>query len=179
MIELSYVKPSDVYLDTFIICGAFQRTDSSLEVNERLDEAIKQCGVSVVLTTLTTVSAFLLGMISPVQGLRDYYTYASVSVLIDFVYQITFFVAILYKNEKRIQDSRYDCLVCVKRRGNTNNQGREASIGSISSTLSDVLVKYYDLLLVSKAIRIFVIAGKYGSLASNFKTVIKTNLRVV
>lgn len=61
-----------------------------------------------------TVVAFLLGGVSSLPGIRWFCWYAGPTVAIDFIYQITFFVAILVIDDRRIKANRYDCLVCAK-----------------------------------------------------------------
>ena len=48
-------------VDCFIIIGAYCRTDPGLEPEERIRKSMLEIGVSITATTLTTMSAFMLG----------------------------------------------------------------------------------------------------------------------
>ena len=144
--------------DTFIITGAYFRTDPAKGGVERIHETMTEIGNSISLTTITTTTAFLLGCISSIPSIRWLCIYASVAILVDFIYQvcscvrmwmrvsrvraklkialgsllqlpayahslliqhflfyfkITFFVAILVLDERRIQSNRRDCCCCL------------------------------------------------------------------
>ena len=47
--------------DAFVIVNAFDRTDDSLDIPERVGQAMGRVGVSITLTSLTDIVAFLLG----------------------------------------------------------------------------------------------------------------------
>ena len=88
----------------------------SADVVDRISLSVKDCGLSIFLTTLTTSSAFCLCLISNIPAVRHFSIYASVCVAIDFLYQITFFIALIVVNDKRIRNSRLDFIPCLMRR---------------------------------------------------------------
>ena len=47
--------------DCFIIMGAYSRSDPRLEPLERIRNTMLEVGASITATTLTTMSAFMLG----------------------------------------------------------------------------------------------------------------------
>lgn len=98
--------------DTFIITGAFARADPSLDMATRIEKVMGEVGVSISVSTLTTFVAFMLGGLSSLPGLRWFAWYAGPTVAIDFVYQITFFVAILAIDDRRKKANRRDCCPC-------------------------------------------------------------------
>jgi len=102
--------------DTFIVTGAYSRTDPEKPVLNRIEVCVNEVAISIVVSTLTTVVAFSLGIATSMPMIRWFCMYAAPTVAIDFIYQITFFIAILVLDEKRIQNDRYDCLVCLKSR---------------------------------------------------------------
>ena len=99
--------------DTFIITGAFARTKPDQSMEDRVRQTMKDAGVSISVTTLTTAVAFALGAISNIPAVRWLCLYAMVTIIIDFFYQISFFMALLVLDAKRIQDNRRDCCVCL------------------------------------------------------------------
>jgi hypothetical protein len=59
------------------------------ETVQRIHDSLQEVGLSITMTTLTTASAFILGTISTVPGIRWLCIYASVTVTFDFLYQVS------------------------------------------------------------------------------------------
>ena len=100
--------------DAFIIAGAFDKTDPTKDSVERIRETFEEVGLSIALTTITTSLAFGLGAMSSIPCVEWLSYYAFPAVIFDFLYQITFFVAILVVDERRIQANRMDCCFCIE-----------------------------------------------------------------
>lgn len=75
--------------DAFIITGEYARTDRSKDPVERMDDTIKNVGLSVSLTTITSILAFGLGAISTIPAVYNLCYYAFPTVAINFLYQGT------------------------------------------------------------------------------------------
>uniref|UniRef100_A0A7S2MTM1 SSD domain-containing protein n=1 Tax=Helicotheca tamesis TaxID=374047 RepID=A0A7S2MTM1_9STRA len=73
-----------------------------------------EIGISIFVTTLTTFLAFMLGSVTKIPAVRWFCFYAGPCVFIDFIYQITFFVAVLKLDQIRIRSGRYDIICCCK-----------------------------------------------------------------
>ena len=71
-------------------------------VVQLLHDTLEEVGLSISMTTLTTALAFVLGCTSTVPGIRWLCIYASVTVVFDFVYQATFFIALVALDERRV-----------------------------------------------------------------------------
>lgn len=99
--------------DTFIIMGQYSRTDPRKDVVQRVEETMEVIGLSIFVTTLTTMVAFGLGSMSPVPAIRWLCFYALPIIFIDFIFQITFFIALLVLDERRIKARRRDCSFCI------------------------------------------------------------------
>jgi len=93
--------------------GAYSRTDPNKDVIDRIQETTRDIGLSIVLTTVTTTMAFGLGCLSNLPALYWLSFYAFTTMLIVFFYTITFFVALIVLDERRIQENRRDCCVCI------------------------------------------------------------------
>ena len=80
-----------------------------------------------MLTTLTSVVAFALGCMSSVPAVYWLCLYAFPTIFIDFMYQLTFFVALIIIDERRVADKRRDWLVCstVQSRVDSDETERE------------------------------------------------------
>jgi len=100
--------------DAFIITGAFDRTDPRKDVVDRIHETFEEVGLSIAMTTATTTLAFGLGCVSNIPAMVGLSLYACPAVIFDFLYQITFFVAIIVLDDRRSQANRMDCCICVK-----------------------------------------------------------------
>ena len=98
--------------DAFIIMGSFRRTDPDKDTVERIHETIEDVGVSITLTSITSTLAFCLGCLSSIPAVDWLCMYAFPSVIFVFLYQITFFVACIVLDEKRIQERRRDVCCC-------------------------------------------------------------------
>ena len=92
--------------------GEYNRTDPSKKPEDRIHDTIEQTGSSLFLTTLTSSLSFALGIFSAVPAARWLCCYAFPTLIIDFLYQITFFVALIVLDERRIQANRRECLRC-------------------------------------------------------------------
>jgi len=106
--------------DTFIITGAYYREleeDRKLQnqrsVEERVEYVMEETGLSISLTTITTVTAFSLGYVSTIPAVRWLCLYAGTTLFIDFIYQTTFFVAWLVLDERRVQSRRYAWFIWI------------------------------------------------------------------
>jgi hypothetical protein len=95
--------------DAFIIAGAFDRTDPRKDCVDRIYQTFEDVGVSVTLTSITSATAFGLGCISSIPAVYWLCLYAFPTILIDFIYQVTFFVALIAIDERRVRDNRRDC----------------------------------------------------------------------
>jgi len=96
--------------DTFIITGAYFRTDPLDPMEDRIRDVMQEVGWSISLTTLTTIFAFTLGYFSSsFPGVHWLCLSAVTTIAIDFFFQITYFVAWLVLDERRMQARKRDC----------------------------------------------------------------------
>jgi len=100
--------------DAFIITGAFSRTDPNMEMVNRVSETMDQIGISIFLSTTSTFLAFMLGSTTKIPAVRWFCYYAALCVMIDFVFQISFFISFLVYDQRRIDAKRCDILCCLK-----------------------------------------------------------------
>jgi Niemann-Pick C1 protein len=99
--------------DAFIISGSYDRTDPAKSAVERIHDTVEDVGASITLTTVSSTLAFGLGATSDVPAVFWLCYYAFPTIILVFLYQITFFVACIVLDEKRVQDNRRDCCVCL------------------------------------------------------------------
>ena len=98
--------------------------------------------MSITLTTVTTMVAFLLSSFSSIRAIRWLGCYALFTIFVDAVYQVTFYIALLVLDERRIKANRRDvCFWIVVRTeespANSDNNKDASHNHSVSSTSSN------------------------------------------
>ncbi|CAB9506450.1 Pick C1-like protein 1 [Seminavis robusta] len=149
--------------DTFIIVGAYLRTDPAKDPVERIRETMEEVGVSISLTTITTTVAFVMGALtSSIPIIQWLCLYAFPTICIDFLYQISFFVAILVLDERRIAANRRGCCVCfrVSKRGKADTDGLDEDVPQVAVPIKapvvDRFMAWYCEHLFHPIIKVFV-----------------------
>ncbi|CAB9506139.1 Pick C1-like protein 1 [Seminavis robusta] len=92
--------------DTFIITGSYFRTNPNHSVERRIETTMNEVGTSITLTSITTSVAFILGSFSSIPGVKWLCWYAFSAIVVDYFFQLTYFVAILSLDERRLQAYR-------------------------------------------------------------------------
>uniref|UniRef100_A0A0K0FM63 SSD domain-containing protein n=1 Tax=Strongyloides venezuelensis TaxID=75913 RepID=A0A0K0FM63_STRVS len=88
--------------DDFLILGAWRMTNSKLSIEERMGWTMDDAGASITVTSLTNFGCFALGYyLSPTPAVGDFCILTSVGVLFDYLFQITFFSALIVIGAKR------------------------------------------------------------------------------
>ena len=73
----------------------------------------RHAGVSITITSLTDIVAFLVGGTTILPSLQSFCIFASLSIFMTFMFVITFFVAIFALDERRISQNRNSIVPCV------------------------------------------------------------------
>jgi Niemann-Pick C1 protein len=139
--------------DIFIIAGAYERTDPKLDPSKRVQITMQDVGGTIMMTTLTTATAFALGCISSIPSVFWLCCYAFPTILMGFVYQITFFVALMVIDGRRVEANRYDCLVCYSSKVEAKEAPSILDQGSPKGEaqfIDRMMGKYADYLLLPK-----------------------------
>lgn len=97
--------------------GTSSRPLYHLSSSERAARALARMGPSILLSSLTQISAFLLGAIVPMPAVRNFALYAALSMFIVVVLQCTCFVAAMRLDADRTEGGRVDCLPCIQMPG--------------------------------------------------------------
>ena len=93
-----------------------------MDSTERLSKALSQVGSSVTLTTLTDVAAFAISSTSQIPAIRLFCFYAITTIFFTYLLILTVFLAVLALDLKRLEDNRWDFLVCVRRKNEEKSQ---------------------------------------------------------
>lgn len=147
--------------DTFIITGAYFRTDPNKGHEERIREAMQDVGLSISVTTITTMIAFIFGCMSTIPAIFWLNLYAFPTIAIDFLFQITFFVALIVLDERRIHANRADCCICSKVRQH-DNHGWESDAAIHQQSLPEKFMTWYANQLMQKWVKVLVVIGFTG-----------------
>ncbi|CAD8070438.1 unnamed protein product [Paramecium primaurelia] len=91
-------------------------------VPERMGYTLKQVGPSITIAAICETLAFLVGSLTKMPALQSFCIQAAVGVFIDYLLQITMFVAFLTLDEQRKKHKRYDLMICKQ---DTNYQIKE------------------------------------------------------
>jgi Niemann-Pick C1 protein len=117
---------------------------------------MEEVGISIFMTTATTAVAFGLGCWTTIPAIQWLCIYGLTTIVIDFLWQITFFVALMVLDERRIRHRRRDILICYKvpEPGQHDEEGTDAQENragkvKVQEHLSVILMrKYSDVLLI-------------------------------
>ena len=97
----------------FIMIAAWRQLSLYLSVEERMGRTYSEAGVSITITNLTTVLAFIVGASSSLPGVRTFCIYAGVAMFFAYFYQITFFGAAMALVGQR-EAKNLHCYTCKK-----------------------------------------------------------------
>lgn len=168
--------------DMFIITGALDRTSSdNNSIEERVEKTIREIGGSISVSSITTFIAYLLGsFFSSMPGIEWFCIYAFTMIFLNFIFQLTFFVAVIAIDDRRIKSNRYDLMFCIKAKTSekTHEQSpRNNNHNNNTSISSKIMKRYSDILLnpTSKVITIILFAALL-SVGIFYASKIKTEL---
>ncbi|KAL6995973.1 hypothetical protein U1Q18_006111 [Sarracenia purpurea var. burkii] len=110
-----------------ILVHAVKRQPLELPLDGRISNALVEVGPSITLSSLAEVLAFAVGSFTPMPACRVFSMFAALAVLLDFLLQITAFVALIVFDFMRAEDKRADCFPCIKLSGSFTdpNEGIE------------------------------------------------------
>eukprot|EP01059_Diplonema_ambulator_P036350 TRINITY_DN9023_c0_g1_i2.p1 TRINITY_DN9023_c0_g1~~TRINITY_DN9023_c0_g1_i2.p1 ORF type:complete len:937 (+),score=302.57 TRINITY_DN9023_c0_g1_i2:144-2954(+) len=100
--------------DTFVIMDSWWDCAEEPDMKERMILALKHAGPAITITSLTDLVAFLSSSTTSFPALHDFCFYASVGIIFDFGFQVTFLVALAFLDTRRQDANRADILCCIK-----------------------------------------------------------------
>lgn len=150
--------------DLFILTGSFKRTDHHKSTGERVHDMVEDVGLSVTLTTCTSTAAFGLGCLSSIPAIFWLCLYAFPTIVIVYLYQMTFVVAIIVIDEKRIKDGRRDC--CFWRKADPDAAEAPPSFRHRRSDKQSRFMNWYAKRLMHPVAKSVVIVAFAGLLAA-------------
>merc|ERR1719492_520378 len=141
--------------DMFLIVQAIDnlaKTDPNLSTEERVANAMKHAGISITVTSLSGIAAFLIGSTTRMPILRSFCLFAAMGVLFLYIFAITFFLACLTLDERR-KDARKilncDCIKAKPLDWKPNSLSQKNFCEYFfSDILSPILFKPYNKALI-------------------------------
>merc|ERR1719167_847967 len=83
------------------------------DISKRFGKTLAYAGMAVSVTSVTNIVAFMLGATTVIPALRSFCLFCSIGILAIFIYTLTFFTACMVLDQRRIDERRDGCLVCV------------------------------------------------------------------
>eukprot|EP00941_MAST-03F_sp_MAST-3F-sp1_P002455 g2455.t1 len=107
--------------DAFVIMSSLNRNVENdpnylLSVPELVGRSLGTAGASILLTSVTDFAAFMIGSTTEIPALSIYCKFAAVSVMVDFIFQVTLFVVAAQYDVRRKRRSEPDlsnCCCCI------------------------------------------------------------------
>ncbi|GMH35244.1 hypothetical protein BSKO_03112 [Bryopsis sp. KO-2023] len=91
----------------------FQNPTASLEFLFR--RTMETSGVSITITSITNLVAFMLGALSSLPAVRWFCMYSGVSIFCDYLLQISFFMGVMVLNERRMRSGKMDLMPWIRK----------------------------------------------------------------
>ncbi|XP_053117841.1 patched domain-containing protein 3-like [Hemicordylus capensis] len=93
--------------DMFIMVSCWQQTKVKDKIEVRMADTYAEAAVSVTITTLTDVLAFYIGMATSFPSVQSFCIYTGTALVFCYLYNLTFFGAVLALNGKREESNRH------------------------------------------------------------------------
>ncbi|XP_016911679.2 NPC intracellular cholesterol transporter 1 homolog 1b-like [Apis cerana] len=144
----------------FILIHTYERNPKfdDESIDEHIGRILGEVGPSMLLTSISECLCFLIGTLSTMPAVNTFALYASVSILINFLLQITAFVCLLTLHEQRFEKRYFDVLCCMKTK--TDN----FMIGQKFNVVHMIFERYYTPFLMKTPVRIIVLIIFFVSL---------------
>ncbi|KNA12261.1 hypothetical protein SOVF_127560 [Spinacia oleracea] len=97
-----------------ILVHAAKRQPIEISLEERISNALVEVGPSITLASLSEVLAFTVGAFITMPACQVFSMFAALAVFLDFLLQLSAFVALIVLDFQRAEDFRIDCFPCIK-----------------------------------------------------------------
>ncbi|XP_038878641.1 NPC intracellular cholesterol transporter 1-like [Benincasa hispida] len=165
-----------------ILVHAVKRQPYELTLEERISSALVEVGPSITLASLSEILAFAVGAFVPMPACRVFSMFAALAVLLDFILQLSAFVALIVFDILRAEDHRVDCFPCIKVPPHSDepnqgfNQGRP---GLLSRYMKDVHAPLLGLWGVKIVVVVIFVGLTLGSIALSTKIEVGLEQKIV
>ncbi|KAF9419459.1 hypothetical protein HW555_003959 [Spodoptera exigua] len=132
-------------------------------VAEHIGRTLGQVGPSMFLTSMSESVCFFLGALSDMPAVRAFALYAGAALLVDFLLQVTCFVALLAIDTHRQNANRFDVLCCMQ--GTKAEGGSEGGEGALYNVFRQLYVPFLMKREVRASVMILFFAWLCSSVA--------------
>ncbi|CAH2060365.1 unnamed protein product [Thlaspi arvense] len=144
-----------------ILVHAVKRQEQELPLERRISDALMEVGPSITLASLAEILAFAVGAFIKMPAVRVFSMFAALAVLLDFILQVTAFVALIVFDFKRTEDKRVDCFPCIKTPRSPGNDDKGVGQNK-AGLLTRYMKEVHAPVLNNWAVKILVIAFFFG-----------------
>lgn len=139
-----------------ILVHAVKRQTLELPLEGRISNALVEVGPSITLSSLSEVLAFAVGSFIPMPACRVFSMFAALAVLLDFLLQVSAFVALIVLDFSRAESNRIDCVPCIRISSSKGSDkgDDQRNIGLVVRYMKEVHAPMLDI----PGVKIFVIA---------------------
>ena len=145
--------------DMFIICDEFDRQSKDICPKHRVSLALSRVGATITMTTVTDIIAFFVSALSSFPAIQYFCVFMAFCISIEFLLQITLFVAFLALDASRIHSNRCDLIPCRKVRD------RSCCKVSNQASFSATAMRKYATWLLKAPIKVVICIITLGLLA--------------
>eukprot|EP00978_Attheya_sp_CCMP212_P025083 scaffold80008_cov47-Attheya_sp.AAC.5 len=152
--------------DAFVIVNAFNRErkvrrseENNAAIAKRSASALARAGASITVTSLTDLVAFAISSSSALPALSSFCGYAAICIFFLWFFAATFFSAAMVLDERRQRDNRRECLVCVSRKGEAEDEVFQEGL------ISKYFRNYHAPAILSKPGKVITLLAFAGLLA--------------
>uniref|UniRef100_A0A915LKQ0 SSD domain-containing protein n=1 Tax=Meloidogyne javanica TaxID=6303 RepID=A0A915LKQ0_MELJA len=100
--------------DTYVMLGAWQDTKRNLSPEKRMALSLEEAGSAITVTSLTSFLSFGIGTFSATPAISIFCKFIAIAVLFDYIYQITFFAAVMALGGRR-EAAGHHCIFLWRR----------------------------------------------------------------
>ncbi|XP_072917233.1 NPC1-like intracellular cholesterol transporter 1 isoform X2 [Hemitrygon akajei] len=135
----------------FILVLHYQRDERRAEEcrEEQIGRVLSEVAPSMLLCSFSESICFFLGALTKMPAVRTFALYAALAVLLDFLLQMSAFVALLSLDARREEAARFDICCCVRSKHGKKKKKREGF-------LLTLMREYYAPFLLHSVTRIVV-----------------------
>ncbi|CAH8284969.1 unnamed protein product [Eruca vesicaria subsp. sativa] len=147
-----------------ILVHSVKRQEQELALETRVSNALMEVGPSITLASLAEILAFAVGAYIKMPAVRVFSLFAALAVFLDFILQVTAFVALIVFDFQRCEDKRVDCFPCIKK--SQSSDGDDKATSGVGQKKPGPLTRYmkevHAPILSHWVVKIFVIAFFFG-----------------
>lgn len=154
----------------FIISKAWDRrcaAHKSEEFDVTAGEVLCEVGPSVTAAAVSECLAFVVGALTRIPALQQFCIVAACAVFIDYLMQLTWFLAALSLDAKRAKANRVDVLCCIRMKPSATPPNKFWAFVSQGEYVRTFLKRYYAPFIMQGPVRILVFIAWAGMLIAS------------